>query len=139
MDLQSGIDTYAHLGTLEAKGRTIAVLANGLDMIYPNENRELAKKIIKMGGTLVSEYLTGEKPKKQNFPARNRIISGLSESTIVVEAKKNSGSLITANFALEQGRNLYAVPGNIYSKNSQGTNELIKQGAEVINYIDFLK
>src|SRR5574344_1775438 len=104
-------------------------------MIYPKENRELAKKIIATGGAIISEYQVGEKPQKQNFPARNRIISGLSESTIVVEAKEHSGSLITANFALEQGRNLYAVPGNIYSKNSLGTNELIKQGAEVINNI----
>ena len=99
----------------------------------------MAIKILNCGGALVSEYNIGEKPLKQNFPARNRIISGLSESTVVVEAKKESGSLITANFALNEGRNVYAVPGNITSSNSDGTNELIKIGANVLtSYKDLL-
>lgn len=135
--LARGIDTMCHIGTIEGNGKTIAVVAHGLDMIYPKENRELAKRIIISGGAIITEYEIGEKPKKQNFPARNRIISGISESTIVVEAQKESGSLITANFALEQGRNVFAVPGNINNKNSEGTNELIKQGANILtNYLD---
>ena len=108
-------------------------------MIYPKENRNLAIKILNLGGALVSEYKIGEKPLKQNFPARNRIISGLSEATVVVEAKKESGSLITANFALNEGRNVFAVPGNVNSKNSEGTNELIKNGANALtSYCDLL-
>ena len=122
-----------------ANARTIAVLAHGLDMIYPAENRNLAIKILNCGGAIISEYNIGEKPLKQNFPARNRIISGLSRSTVVVEAKKESGSLITANFALNEGREVYAVPGNINSENSEGTNELIKNGANVLtSYRDLL-
>ena len=137
--LAKGIDGYCHKGTICAKGRTIAVVAHGLDMIYPKENRELAKKIIEYGGAIVSEYEVGTPALKQNFPARNRIISGLSEATVIIEAEKRSGSLITANFALEQGREVFAVPGNIYSNNSIGTNELIKQGANVLtNYKDLL-
>ena len=132
--LARGIDTYCHIGSVEANARTIAVLAHGLDMIYPKENRNL-----NLGGALVSEYKIGEKPLKQNFPARNRIISGLSETTVVVEAKKESGSLITANFALNEGRNVFAVPGNVNSKNSEGTNELIKNGANALtSYCDLL-
>ena len=137
--LARGIDTYCHIGSVEANARTIAVLAHGLDMIYPKENRNLAIKILNLGGALVSEYKIGEKPLKQNFPARNRIISGLSETTVVVEAKKESGSLITANFALNEGRNVFAVPGNVNSKNSEGTNELIKNGANALtSYCDIL-
>ena len=137
--LARGIDTYCHIGSVEANARTIAVLAHGLDMIYPKENRNLAIKILNLGGALVSEYKIGEKPLKQNFPARNRIISGLSETTVVVEAKKESGSLITANFALNEGRNVFAVPGNVNSKNSEGTNELIKNGANALtSYCDLL-
>lgn len=133
--LAKGIDTYAHVGTLQANGKTIAVVAHGLDMIYPEENQNLAKEIILKGGAIISEYPIGTKPLKENFPMRNRIISGLSIGTIVVEAREKSGSLITANFALEQGRNLYAVPGSIFSSNSEGTNELIKNGAESVNDI----
>lgn len=137
--LARGIDTYCHIGSVKANARTIAVLAHGLDMIYPKENRNLAIKILNLGGALVSEYKIGEKPLKQNFPARNRIISGLSETTVVVEAKKESGSLITANFALNEGRNVFAVPGNVNSKNSEGTNELIKNGANALtSYCDLL-
>ena len=130
--LARGIDTYCHKGTIEAKGRTIAVVAHGLDMIYPKENKSLAKEILKLGGAIVSEYEIGEKPQKWHFPARNRIISGLAESVVVVEAKEKSGALITADFALEQGREVYAVPGNINSLTSNGTNNLIKQGANLL-------
>ena len=130
--LARGIDTYCHKGTIEAKGRTIAVVAHGLDMIYPKENKSLAKEILKLGGAIVSEYEIGEKPQKWHFPARNRIISGLAESVVVVEAKEKSGALITADFALEQGREVYAVPGNINSLTSDGTNNLIKQGANLL-------
>ena len=134
--LAKGIDTFAHLGAIKAKGKTIAVVAHGLDMIYPKENIDLAKQIIKTGGAIISEYPIGTKPERENFPKRNRIISGISEATIVVEAREKSGSLITANFALEQGRNLYAVPGDVFSINSKGTNKLISNGAEVITDID---
>ena len=109
------------------------MVAHGLDMIYPKENRELAKNILKFGGAIITEYEVGTKPEKNHFPARNRIISGLSESTVIIEAKVNSGSLITANFALEQGRNVFAVPGNIDNKNSEGCNEIIKQGAILLS------
>ena len=129
--LAKGIDSYAHLGSLNT-GNTIAVLGNGLDMIYPKENLELANEIIKRGGTIISEYPCGTKPDKMKFPARNRIISGISSGIIVIEAKEKSGTLITVDFALEQGRDVFVVPGNINSINSVGTNDLIKQGARVV-------
>ncbi len=129
--LAKGIDSYAHIGALKAKGKTVAVVAHGLDTIYPKENYELARQIVLNGGCIVSEYPIGTRVQAKNFPERNRIISGLSEGTIVVEAKERSGALITANFALEQGRTVYAVPGSIFSENSKGTNKLIKQGAEL--------
>lgn len=113
-------------------GKTIAVLGNGLDMIYPKENIELANEIIRSGGTIISEYPCGTKPDKMNFPARNRIISGLSKGIIVIEAKEKSGTLITVDFALEQGRDVFVVPGNINSINSVGTNDLIRQGAKIV-------
>lgn len=130
--LAKGIDAYAHGGAVLAKGKTIAVLGNGLDTIYPEENRNLANKIINLGGAIISEYPLGTKPEKANFPARNRIISGMSKGIIVVEAKKKSGTIITVDFALEQGRDVFVVPGNINSPNSEGTNELIKQGARLV-------
>ena len=130
-----GIDTFAHMGTLKEKGKTIEVLGNGLDYIYPPENRKLEEEIIKSGGLLISEYVIGKKPDKYTFPARNRIISGISDGVLVVEAKQRSGTLITVDFALEQGKTIFAVPGNIESKNSVGTNELIKQGAKLVNNI----
>lgn len=137
--LARGIDTYCHIGSVKAKARTIAVVAHGLDMIYPKENRNLAIKILKFGGAIVSEYPLGSKPLKSNFPARNRIISGLCKSLVVIEAKQKSGSLITANFALNEGRNVYAVPGNINNINSEGTNELIKNGANLLtSYLDLI-
>lgn len=129
--LAKGIDSYAHLGSLNT-GNTIAVLGNGLDMIYPKENLELANEIIKRGGTIISEYPCGTKPDKMKFPARNRIISGISSGIIVIEAKEKSGTLITVDFALEQGREVFVVPGNINSINSVGTNDLIKQGARLV-------
>lgn len=134
--LAYGIDTYAHIGAIKEKARTIAVLGNGLDIIYPRENIKIANEIIKKDGLIISEYIMGTKPEKQNFPERNRIISGISETIIVVEAEEKSGSLITVDFALEQGKDVFAVPGNIYSKNSKGTNKIIKDGARIITSID---
>lgn len=130
--LARGIDSYAHLGAVYAKAKTIAVLGNGLDVIYPKENYFLTEKIIENGGAIISEYPLGIGPDKLNFVARNRIISGISKGVLVVEAKKKSGTLITVDFALEQGRDVFAVPGSIVSENSFGTNELIKQGAKVV-------
>lgn len=139
--LALGIDTCAHLGTLnsDSVGKTIAVLGGGLDEIYPKQNMELAKQIIKNGGCIISEYPLGAKPEKLHFPQRNRIISGLSKGVLIVEASEKSGSLITADFALEQGREVFAVPGNISSFTSVGTNNLIKQGAKLVaSYEDIL-
>lgn len=138
--LARGIDKYAHIGALEAKGNTIAVIGNGLDVVYPYENKNLYERIIENNGLIVTEYIVGTRPNKMNFPARNRIISGLSDGIVVVEAKEKSGALITADFGLEQGREIYAVPGNINEENSKGTNELIKQGANILTtYEDILK
>lgn len=103
--------------------------------MYPEENTLLANEIVKRGGAIISEYVIGTKPEKMNFPARNRIISGLSNGVVVVEAKKKSGTMITVDFALEQGKEVFAIPGNITSKNSEGTNELIKQGAKLVNNV----
>lgn len=138
--LAKGIDAYAHLGTISAKQRTIAVLGSGVNIIYPKENKPIYEDILKYNGAIVSEYLLSTKPLKQNFPERNRIISGLSKGVLVIEAKERSGTLITVDFALEQGRDIYAIPGNICSNNSYGTNELIKQGAKLVtNYNDILE
>lgn len=138
--LAKGIDSYSHIGALAANEKTIAVIGSGLDNIYPKENVELARKIIETGGCIISEYPLGTKPEKRNFPARNRIISGISEAVIIVEAQEKSGTLITADFALEQGRDLFVVPGNINSKNSIGTNKLLQEGAyPITSYMDVLK
>ena len=144
--LALGIDTCAHLGNLQAariykeSGKTIAVLGSGIDEIYPKENIELARKIIKSGGCIISEYLLGTKPQKQHFPERNRIISGLSDGVFVVEAKEKSGALITADFALEQGKDVFALPGDITRPQSVGCNILIKDGANVVtSYMDILE
>lgn len=137
--LAKGIDANAHIGALEANGKTIAVLGCGVDIPYPVQNIELYKEILNRG-LIISEYIVGTKPEAGNFPARNRIISGLSQGVIVVEARENSGSMITVDCALEQGRSVYAVPGNVNSQNSIGTNELIKQGAKPITtYKDVLE
>ena len=138
--LAKGIDGIAHEAAIVAKGKTIAILGNGLDTIYPVENTILAKEILKTGGAIISEYPLGEKTKKQNFPERNRIVSGMSKGIIVVEAKEKSGTLITVDFALEQGRDVFVVPGNINQETSKGTNDLIKQGAKLITtYKDILE
>ena len=126
-----GIDTSAHRGALSAGGRTIAVMGCGLDVVYPLENRRLLKEI-EAHGVVCSEFPFGTHPEPGNFPVRNRIISGLSLGTMVVEADERSGALITAKLALEQGREVFAVPGNITSRNSLGTNYLIKRGAKLV-------
>ncbi len=131
-----GIDSFAHKGAVKAGKPTIAVLGNGLNYIYPPENKELEEQILKNSGLIISEYPIGTKPSKETFPRRNRIISGLSDGVLVVEAKKKSGSLITVDYALEQGKNIYAIPGNIININSEGTNELIKQGAKMVTQIN---
>lgn len=130
--LAKGIDKYAHEGAIEGKGKTIAVIGNGIDNIYPSENQELARRIIQNNGLILSEYVIGTKPDKNNFPMRNRIISALSNGIVVVEAGKRSGSFITVDFGLEQGKEIFAVPGNIHSNVSIGTNNLIKQGANIL-------
>ncbi|MCI8272836.1 MAG: DNA-protecting protein DprA [Clostridia bacterium] len=132
--LALGIDTYAHLGCLHAncKAKTIAVLGCGLEQIYPKENRHIAIDILKSGGCIISEYPCGTKIESKNFPERNRIISGLSNGVLIVEAAEKSGALITADFALEQGKDVFAVPGDILSNNSFGTNKLIKDGAILV-------
>lgn len=132
--LALGIDTQAHKRTLEEKGKTIAVLGSGIDpgSLYPGQNRALAEKIINQGGLLISEFPPGTPALKQNFPQRNRIISGISLGTWVVEAAERSGALITSGYALEQNREVMALPGNIFSTASSGTNKLIKKGAKLI-------
>jgi len=136
--LALGIDGLAHKITLQEKGRTIAVLGGGLDekTLYPSIHKDLVKKIVDMGGAVISEYPVGVWPTKYSFPARNRIIAGLCLGTLVTEAPIGSGALITAKFALEQNREVFAVPGNIYNKNSEGCNWLIKQGAKVVTKTD---
>lgn len=126
--LARGVDSIAQQAALKAGGRTIAVLAHGLDRVYPPENRALAEDIVS-NGALISDYALGVPPESSNFPPRNRIISGLSTAVVVVEAGQRSGALITAEFAANQGREVFAVPGNMYAQQSKGTNRLISQGA----------
>ncbi|MDH4161310.1 MAG: DNA-processing protein DprA [Nitrospirota bacterium] len=128
-----GIDTQAHLGALAAKGRTIAVLGCGIDVAYPPENRELMERIA-ASGAVVTENPFGTPPESGYFPARNRIISGLSRGTVIIEATEDSGSLITADYAVKQGRTLFAVPGNVGSPTSRGPNSLIKKGAVLVEH-----
>ena len=137
--LALGIDMNAHIGVLKQNvvnkntGKAIAVIGNGLDNIYPSQNRILANKIVENGGCIITEYIVGTKPLKSNFPARNRIISALSNKLVVVEAEnEKSGTMITVNCSLELGKDILVVPGNITSKMSKGTNELIKDGARII-------
>lgn len=130
--LARGIDTSAHRGAIEAKGRTIGVLGTGLDTVYPKENARLAQEILDKGGALFTQFPLGTPPISENFPYRNRIISGLSLGVLIVEASERSGSLITARLAMEQNREVMAVPGNITSGNSYGTNYLIKAGAKLV-------
>lgn len=130
--LAKGIDSFSHIGAIKAKGHTIGIIGSGLDKVYPKENQYLYNKIIEENGAIISEYPLEIPPIKMNFPARNRIISGMSKGIIVVEAQKKSGTLLTVDFALEQGKDVYVVPGNIDSLNSVGTNELIKQGAKIV-------
>jgi len=138
--LALGIDALAHQSCLEANGQTIAVLGCGLDQIYPLTNRGLANSIIEKNGAIISEYTLGTEPLKQHFPVRNRLISGLSRGVLVIEGDKDSGSLITAKCALEQNREVLAVPGNIYNITSAGPNNLIKMGAKAVtNAADVLE
>ena len=130
-----GIDTSAHKGAIEAKGYTIAVLGCGVDVVYPPENGALAEEI-QQHGALVSEFPLGTPPDKGNFPARNRIIAGLSRAVVVVEAPLRSGALITADFALDQGKEVFAVPGPISSRSSEGCNHLIKDGAKLVQGVE---
>jgi len=136
--LALGIDTQAHLGALEGKGKTTAVMGSAIDdnSIYPSENLNLVKKIISSGGAVISEYQPGTKSEIWFFPERNRIIAGLSQGVLVVEAPEKSGALITARLALEQNREVFAIPGSIFSKNSFGTNNLIKSGAKMVISVD---
>lgn len=136
--LAEGIDSFSHLGCLAAGGNTIAIMGNGIDQVYPKKNQILAEQIIKQDGLILSEYPLGVEPERMNFPARNRIISGISQGVLVVEAKEKSGTMITVDFALEQGRDVYAIPGNINSPFSVGTNRLIQEGGAklVKSYLD---
>ena len=127
-----GVDTAAHRGAVHAKGKTVAVFGTGVDTFYPRENAKLADQILENGGALISEFPMGIGPKPENFPIRNRIISGLSFGVLVVEAGEYSGTRITARCALEQGRDVYAVPGNVTNKLAWGPNTLIKQGAKLV-------
>jgi len=129
--LARGIDTVAHRSALEAGGRSIAVFACGLDIVYPGENADLARRI-QQRGALVSEYPLGTKPRAEYFPRRNRIMSGISLGVLVVEAGETSGAMITANLALEQNREVFAIPGSILSNASRGTNHLIQEGAKLV-------
>lgn len=141
-----GIDSISHLGALEAGGYTVAILGCGLDIIYPAENRELYEKIIRGNGAIVSEFPFNARPRKENFPIRNRLISGLCEGILVIEAGERSGTLITAKWALNQGKEIFAVPGSVFSLQSKGTHYLIKEGAnlvtspeEILNYFGWME
>ncbi len=134
--LAMGIDTAAHEGAVLAGGKTIAVLANGLDKIYPAQNENLAKKIIELGGAIISEYPAGTEAFKGNFLERNRIVSGLSIATIVIEAPERSGSLVTARLAAEQGREVLVVPGSIDNPNYRGSHQLMRDGARLVASIE---
>jgi len=133
--LARGIDSIGHLSALKEKGRTLAVFGSGLDIIYPSENKKLTEQI-KSSGAILSEFYLGTKPEAPNFPRRNRLISGLSLGVVIVEAGTKSGALLTAHCALEQNREVFAIPGNLGAKNSEGTNRLIKQGAKLVTSVE---
>ncbi|MFQ5708352.1 MAG: DNA-processing protein DprA [bacterium] len=133
--LAYGVDTLAHHCALQANARTLAVLGSGVDVIYPGTNRKLSEQIVRQGA-LISEFPLGSEPERNNFPRRNRIICGLSLGTLVIEAGERSGALITASMALDQNREVFAVPGNIDNPKSFGTNALIKQGAKVVTCVE---
>jgi DNA processing protein len=130
--LARGIDTASHRGAIAAKGKTVAVFGTGIDVMYPKENTRLTEQIVALGGALITEFPVGTPPTPQNFPIRNRIISGMSAGVLVVEAAEYSGTRITSRLALEQNRDVYAVPGNVTNKGSWGPNTLIKQGAKLV-------
>lgn len=130
--LAMGIDAASHQGALDGNGQTVAVFGTGLDRVYPAKNRGIAHAIVESGGVLISEYPPGTEPKPANFPRRNRIISGLSLGTLVVEAALRSGSLISARFAMEQGREVFAIPGSIHNPLARGCHRLIRQGAKLV-------
>lgn len=133
--MAKGIDGAAHKGAILGKGKTIAVLGSGFNHIYPKENIGLFNRIIENNGAVITEYEPDTMPNAKNFPRRNRIISGLSRGVVVVEAGDRSGSLITAELALDEGKEVFAVPGNINSIQSHGTNQLIKEGAKVVTNV----
>lgn len=132
--LASGIDSRAHEATIDAKGKTVAVLGSGInhDSIFPPENRGLARRLAESGGVVISEYAPGTPAMKEHFPARNRIISGLAQGVLVIEAREKSGALITARFALEQNRDVFAIPGSIFTPTTAGPHALIKEGAKLV-------
>jgi DNA processing protein len=134
--LARGIDTAAHQGALAAKGRTLAVIGSSLDLIYPPENRALAEMISENKGVVMSEFCLGTAPDRQTFPMRNRIVSGLSRGVLVVEAGEKSGALITARMALDQGRQVFAVPGRIHDESAKGCHRLIKEGAKLVESVE---
>jgi len=134
--LAKGIDTKAHQGALQANGNTIAIVAGGVDYIYPPENAKLQAQILNQGGAILSENGILTKPEKQDFPKRNRLISGMSKGILVVEAAEKSGSSITVDFALAQGREVFAIPGNITSEQSKGTNRMIQEGAKCVMRVE---
>ncbi|MDA2936055.1 DNA-processing protein DprA [Patescibacteria group bacterium AH-259-L05] len=130
--LALGVDGISHQAALDANGRTIAVLGSGFNHLYPQKHTKLAHDIVKSGGAVITEYPPDTKPTQKTFPVRNRIIAGLALGVLVIEAPMRSGALITARHALEQNRDVFAVPGSIYNKNSAGTNNLIKMGAKPV-------
>lgn len=134
--LALGIDSRAHCGALDNHGQTLAVIGTGIDSVYPYRNRDLAARILSNGGAIVSEFPLGTKPVPQNFPRRNRVISGLSLGTVVIEAAIKSGSLITARYAIEQNREVFAMPGSLHSPLSKGCHALIKQGAVLVETVE---
>ncbi len=130
--LAKGIDAKAHEGALQVNGKTIAIVAGGVNYIYPKENQKLYEKILEQGGAIISENGIDTQPEKTDFVRRNRIISGMAKGLLVVEAAPKSGTSITVDFALEQGKEVFAVPGNITSEQSKGTNALIREGAKCV-------